>query len=107
MSYNDLRKGRYSEPGRESFVTTVLQGRLPLFTDLYLARTVIGVLREIPAAGLGIWLAWVLMPDHCHGLVSLTTKGDLSALMRRFKGASAREINRRRPPGDLLATRIP
>jgi REP element-mobilizing transposase RayT len=95
MSYNDLRKGRYSEPGREYFVTTVLQGRPSLFTDLYLARTVIGVLRETQTAGLGIWLAWVVMPDHFHGLVSLTSKGNLSALMQRFKGASAREINRR------------
>lgn len=95
MSYSDLRKGRYSEPGREYFVTTVLQGRPPLFTDLYLARAFIRVLRETDKAELGLWLAWVLMPDHFHGLVSLGAEDSLSALLQKLKGASALELNRR------------
>ena len=95
MSYSDLRRGRYSEPGREYFVTTVVQGRQPLFADLLLARSFIGVLRETEEAGLGVWLAWVLMPDHFHGLVSLGTCGTLSDLMKQVKGASARLLNQR------------
>ena len=95
MSYADLRKGRFSESGREYFVTAVLNQRKPLFKDLYLARTFIGVLRGIQKEGLGVWLAWVLMPDHFHGLVSLESGGELSALMNKVKGTSARELNRR------------
>jgi REP element-mobilizing transposase RayT len=95
MSYNDLRKGRYSEPGREYFVTTVLAGRPALFADLYLARAFIATLRGTQESGLGVWLAWVLMPTHFHGLVSLGDGGDLAELMRVLKGASAREVNKR------------
>ncbi len=95
MVYADLRIGRFSEPGREYLVTTVVAGRRPIFTDLYQARAFILVLRGTQEAGLGTWLAWVLMPDHFHGLVSLAEGADLATLMRELKGASARELNRR------------
>ena len=95
MSYNDLRKGRYSEPGREYFVTTIVQGRPPIFCDLYLARAFIAVLRESQEAGFGTWLAWILMPDHFHGLLSLGDDGKLAAAMQKMKGASAQALNRR------------
>jgi REP element-mobilizing transposase RayT len=95
MSYNDLRKGRFSELGREYFVTTVLRGRKPIFVDLYSARAFIGVLRGTDKDGLGSWLAWVLMPDHFHGLVSLSSEVNLAALMQRIKGTSARALNER------------
>jgi len=94
MPYSDLRKGRYSEPGREYLVTTVVQGRVALFGDFSLARTCIrglaGTERETDAC----WLAWVLMPDHFHGLVRLGDSADLSELMRLFKGSSALALNR-------------
>ena len=95
MAYADLRIGRLSEPGREYLVTTVVAGRRPVFTDLCPARAFIRVLRGTQEAGLGTWLAWVLMPDHFHGLVSLAEGADLAALMRELKGASARELNER------------
>jgi REP element-mobilizing transposase RayT len=38
-------------------------------------------------------LAWVVMPDHLHWLVTLQS-GSLSALMQRIKGHSAISINR-------------
>ena len=95
MPYADLRIGRFSEPGREYLVTTVVAGRQPIFIDLHLARAFIRVLRATQEAGLGTWLAWVLMPDHFHGLVSLAEGADLAALMRELKGASARELNQR------------
>ncbi len=95
MTYADLRIGRFSEPGRAYLVTTVVAGRRPIFTELYQARAFIRVLRATQEAGLGTWLAWVLMPDHFHGLVSLGDEADLATLMRELKGASARELNRR------------
>ena len=107
MSYNDLRKGRYSEPGRDYLVTAVVLKRSPVFQDFAAARACIqqlpGVERETGAC----WLAWVLMPDHFHGLVALGEEADLPALMRLLKGAS--RPNREscaRPPWLPVATRL-
>lgn len=93
MTYNALRKGRYSEPGREYVITTVVQGRLPVFRDLPPARACI---RQLPCSENetdGHWLAWVLMPDHFHGLLQLGPNRSLSSIVRGFKGASARAVN--------------
>jgi len=37
-------------------------------------------------------LAWVLMPDHWHGLVQLGETGKLSPLVQRLKANSARRL---------------
>jgi REP element-mobilizing transposase RayT len=94
MSYNDLRKGRYSQPGCEYLVTTVVQGRAPVFRDLSAARACIQQLPRVEGETGARWLAWALMPDHFHGLVALGDRADLANLMRLFKGASARAVNR-------------
>lgn len=94
MSYGDLRKGRYSEPGREYLVTTVTHARRRMFENLYAARLLIAEMRRLEAEGVLTWLAWVVMPDHLHGLLSLGDGPDLSAAMNTLKGRSARSINR-------------
>jgi len=94
MSYNNLRNGRWSAPGQEYLVTTVVSGRRPVFVDIESARPVIEILRGLGRDGSCHWLAWVLMPDHFHGLVSLDGDVSLSEVMRRFKGNSARKWNR-------------
>jgi len=48
----NLRVGRVSEIGRGYLITTVTQGRLPLFADLQLARLAIRELRACDEAGL-------------------------------------------------------
>lgn len=98
----DLRKGRFSEPGRAYLVTTVSLGRVPLFSDFALARTAIGELAACGREGLCETLAYVLMPDHLHWLLVLED-GDLSSLARRFKSRSAIAINRlRNTPGEQV-----
>ena len=71
MGYNDLRKGRYSEPGREYFITFVVQDRQPVFQDHQSAKTFIQGLVASQQQHDCQWLAWVLMPDHFHGLLVL------------------------------------
>lgn len=101
MPYSDLRKGRYSESGREYFVTTVTHQRLPVFSDFFEARKLIQQLR--------IWQenypvdiqAWVVMPDHIHLLLTLTGDMNLSELMKRFKGSSARTLSSEKTEGKL------
>jgi len=93
MPYNDLRKGRYSEPGREYLVTTVTHQRQPWFTDLYVGRLLVKEMQQLQGEGNAIWLAWVIMPDHFHALLSLSGAGSLGDVMHKLKGRSARAIN--------------
>ncbi|MDP2833006.1 MAG: transposase [Pseudomonadota bacterium] len=87
-----LRKGRVSETGRPYLLTTVVEGRRPLFADWRIGRLVVAEMRAEQKAGRVESLAWVLMPDHLHWLVSLR-EGDLETLMRRVKSRSAIAIN--------------
>ncbi len=96
MSFNDLRRGRVSLPGHVYFITTVTVHRRPFFRDLRSARTVVDGMRQRHAAGDVSSLAWVIMPDHVHWLFQLGEEAELSTVIGRFKGQTAREINRLR-----------
>jgi len=95
MPYSNLRKGRYSEPGREYLVTAVTHQRAPWFKDIHSARLLVQEMQRLEREGVAIWLAWVIMPDHFHALLSQTGQTSLSAVMNRLKGRSARTINAR------------
>jgi putative transposase len=90
-----LRRGRASEHGRVYLVTTVTDGRRPLFADLPASRLAIRELRQCDALGRCRTLAFVLMPDHLHWLLQLED-GDLSRLVGLYKARSAKMINHRR-----------
>jgi putative transposase len=89
----DLRKGRFSESGRIYLLTSVVHNRTPIFAELKIGRLLIAELRAAETEGLVQSLAWVVMPDHLHWLVTLQSDS-LSALMQRIKGRSAISINR-------------
>lgn len=98
MSYNNLRKGRFSESNREYLVTAVSAQRRPIFKDFWSARILIDVMRSSESRHHCQWLAWVIMPDHFHGLLLLQDGHDpsLSKVMQFIKGKSARAINQHR-----------
>ena len=92
--YQQLRVGRYSEVGRAYLLTTVTHQRARLFGD-WPNGSLMSRLLSNP----GTWpgakvLAWVLMPDHWHGLVVLDEPVPLSKLMKRAKGTTAHAFNR-------------
>lgn len=89
----DLRKGRYSEPGHTYLITAIVHKPRPLFNELVIGRLLIAKLRAAEACGLAQSLAWVVMPDHLHWLLTLQS-GSLSALVQRVKGRSAISVNR-------------
>lgn len=94
MSYDDLRKGRYSEGRRAYFVTTVLAEREQRhFADFACARCAVAEMRALHDDETVNSLAWVVMPDHVHWLFQLGENSDLSAAMKRFKACSARRVN--------------
>jgi REP element-mobilizing transposase RayT len=65
MSYQYLRKGRFSESNRAYFVTTVLaQRQMGYFADFFVARLVVAEMRRLQQTGIVNSYAWVVMPDH-------------------------------------------
>ena len=89
----DLRKGRYSEPGRIYLLTTVTRERRPIFRDFALARLCIKAMRFEHERGVVNSLALVVMPGHLHWLVELN-QGDLASLMKLFKCRVTGQSNR-------------
>ncbi len=83
-----LRLGRFSEPGRLYLLTTATRNRTPLFTHLHYARAVIQQLQLTATQRQCQSLAWVLMPDHLHWLITLGPCS-LDELMREFKSRSS------------------
>ena len=73
-------------------MTTVTAGRRALFADLFRARAVISVLREMQSRRLASTLVFVLMPDHLHWLLRLG-EAPLGKVLQVFKASSARRIN--------------
>ena len=94
MSFNDLRKGRYSEEGRIYFVTVVTNNRLPCFLDLYISRKTIQQLGLLHDEEKLYSYAWVVMPDHIHWLFQLGENQSLSKVVNLFKGRTARLLNK-------------
>ena len=88
----DLRIGRYSAVHQLYLLTATTHDRRPIFTDFTCARLLVTELRQAQCDGLVESLAWVVMPDHVHWLVSLRS-GSLAQLMQRVKGRSARQLN--------------
>lgn len=91
----NLRSGRHSEPGRIYLITTVTQQRIPWFRDLQKARRVVICLREAQQRGLAETLAYVLMPDHLHWLMSLGGVDDLAGVVSGVKSTSAHRAGHR------------
>lgn len=87
-----LRIGRYDEPNRIYLLTTNTLDREPIFKHFRLGRLVVQQFRIAQNLGLATSLAWVVMPDHFHWLISLE-KGSLADLMRRVKSKSTRVVN--------------
>jgi len=93
MSYNDLRKGRFSESNRIYFVTTVTHKRVKLFNNFDLARIVIQTMKQLDSDKHVKSLSWVVMPDHLHWLIQLSDERNLPDVMKRMKASSARRLN--------------
>jgi REP element-mobilizing transposase RayT len=86
-----LRVGRYAEASRIYLLTTNTLHRAPVFKDFTLGRLVVDQFRNAQKFGLANSLAWVVMPDHFHGLIELR-KGSLSELMQKTKSMSTKAV---------------
>ncbi|MDO9226036.1 MAG: transposase [Pseudomonadota bacterium] len=89
----NLRKGRVSEQGCVYLVTFVVRERRPIFQDFAMGRLLVSELKSADAVGLSKTWAFVVMPDHCHWLLSLQSRS-LSSLIGRVKARCAKAIGR-------------
>lgn len=89
-----LRIGRRSLPGQAYFITFTTHARRPLFLDWAWAIAASRSLSHADTWGDARLLAWVLMPDHWHGIVMLGDRSELSKVVGQAKGRSARAVHR-------------
>jgi putative transposase len=90
---HQLRKGRVSLPGQTYLVTTTTEHRHRCFNDLNAGRLVVEALIREQRIGHAQTLAFVVMPDHLHWLLSLTGAKKLSTTVGNVKAISAKRIN--------------
>jgi putative transposase len=88
-----LRKGRISIADQIYLVTCVAYDRRPVFQDLQSGRHVVQALRYASSNKTAETLAYVVMPDHLHWLLSLGDGVTLSCVVGAMKRHSARRIN--------------
>ncbi|WP_255364595.1 transposase [Luteibacter sp. UNC138MFCol5.1] len=79
-----LRIGRTSEPGRIYLVTTCTWNRAPLFRNHRAARAACRTIHSERSWRDASCIAWVLMPDHWHGLIHLR-ESELSKVVEAMK----------------------
>ena len=88
----DLRLARFSQPGQIYLVTAVTLNREPVFADFSAARILIAALRAAQTSGQADTLAFVVMPDHLHWLLSLGSGADLTAEVQTVKSVTAHRV---------------
>ena len=96
-AHQQLRKGRVSRLDQIYLVTFCTHARKPIFRDRNVAAHAVFALLEPKHWTDARLLTWVLMPDHWHGLIQLTSDITLSQVVGRLKGASARTLGLRHP----------
>ena len=90
--HSALRRGRVSLPGCTYLITFATHGRAPLFHDSMTAACACRAITDSRLWRQSTLLAWVLMPDHWHGLVHLGEGETLPHVIGRLKSNSARHV---------------
>ena len=90
----DLRKGRFSSPNQIYLITTVTRNREPIFLDFNAARQLIDILKTEQQMQRAETLAFVIMPDHLHWLMTLGHSRTLSQVLQSVKTLSAKRVGR-------------
>ena len=95
--YAALRKGRVSLEGQIYLVTFTTSKRIPIFKDPDCARVASQALDDPRLWQSASLLAWVLMPDHWHGLIELKATSTLSGTVQKLKSNTARRLRLEHP----------
>ena len=87
-----LRRFRLSRDGQIYLVTFVTRERRALFAEPDVASACVAAIVDERTWQRSRLLAWVLMPDHWHGLIELGGREGLSRLVRGLKCCSSRRV---------------
>ena len=90
--YAALRNGRRSIADQAYLITFVTHQRRRLFEDSDLAMIASRATEDHRLWTSSQLLAWVLMPDHWHGIVVVGTRDTLPRAMQRLKSNTARVV---------------
>ncbi len=93
--YRSQRLEQRSIAGRTYLLGVATLYRRPVFSDHEAARAVCRVHGSAWPWRDAQLLAWVLMPDHWQGLVTLGERDSLASLMGRFKALTSRAVDDR------------
>ena len=98
-----LRRGRVSFEGQVYLVTFVTRDRKPLFLDPAVAQEAARAITDRRLWYRSQLLAWVLMPDHWHGLIALGAFETLPVCVQRLKANTSRSSRVGRQRGGVWA----
>ena len=91
--YRKLRAGRWSSEGHIYFITFNTLERRRLFCNAAVATDAARLIHETAQRLDGRLIAWILMPDHWHGLIEIGNGMPLPTYIRRLKGAVSRKLS--------------
>ena len=95
MSWNDLRKGRFSQERGEYLITFNTLERIAFFDNFERACLFCRQIALNEQRYQCTWLTWVLMPDHFHGLLRLeSSESSLSKVVSGLKATSGYAVNK-------------
>jgi putative transposase len=95
--YATLRAGRHSLVGRAYLVTFTTHHRARPFTNFAVACAACQAIEDVRLWTSSRLLAWVLMPDHWHGVLEVGPNDTLSSSVQRLKTNTARRIRLSHP----------
>ena len=79
-------------PGDVCFVTTTIEGHVPVLAARQIAECFIGALRFYRQKQRLLLHAYVVMPEHVHFLITLALQNEMDRLMADIKRYTSREI---------------
>ena len=82
-----------AEPHQEYFVTFACANKVPFFNHFQNGQAFCQQIAVNQQHYQCLWVAWVLMPDHFHGLLRLDNSASLSEVVGHLKGSSAAVVN--------------
>src|SRR5690349_11839899 len=103
QGHKALRAGRVSLPLQVYLLTAVTARRKKYFAHPGIARAASRCMLRPDCWGDAQLLAWVLMPDHWHGLVRLGQDDELSLVMNRMKAVVSRKLGLEHGTGTIWA----
>lgn len=85
---------RYYIPGSAVFLTQVVEGRAPVFSNRNVLEILLSTLRTVKQLHPFTMLGYVFLPDHFHLLIQLTGQSNFSDILHSLKPNFTKAYNK-------------